>query len=61
MLLEKACPQCTEGGLIVDHGSLGSIAICRDCGYAADLETVRRLSTLRALAAQRAREKGPGA
>jgi hypothetical protein len=49
MLVPNACPECQEGDLVVEYG----IAKCDACQFIADVNTVRRVLTIRALEARR--------
>lgn len=57
MLVKNACPSCHTGSLVVEDGPLGRTAICQQCGYLGDPDTVRKLLTLQAQQSVRERER----
>jgi hypothetical protein len=56
MLLLKGCPRC-RGDLIVERAEFERVATCLQCGYTAELATIRRLEAERILAGRPAPER----
>ncbi len=61
MLLLKACPRC-RGDLIVEQERYGLLVDCLQCGYLADLQSVReRLAPPMAIRTRPERERAEAA
>jgi hypothetical protein len=56
MVVPRACPLCEEGDVFIERDRVPA-AVCSRCGYATDVDTMRKRITLRALEATRRRER----
>jgi hypothetical protein len=56
MVVPRACPLCEQGDVVIERDRAPA-AVCSRCGYATDVDTMRKRITLRALEATRQRER----